>query len=244
MSVPQNFLIVVPLIHPRCFPPLGPCSVSGVIFTADQVGTNRSVAIKQIDLDKQPKKDLIINEILVMQALLHTNIVGCIESVLFKNELWIVMEYVEGCSLTDVVTANLLSEGQIAAVSREIAQGLQYLHNRGVIHCDIKSSHVLLSLTGYIKLSTYEFTFVIRSLINVTFSTIVDFGLSVRVTGSSHTKRKTTVGSPYWMAPEVVTRTEYGPKADIWSLGIIAIGMYSSNSGPRFLLLTTRALQR
>jgi len=138
---------------------LGPCSVSGVIFTADQVGTNRSVAIKQIDLDKQPKKDLIINEILVMQALLHTNIVGCIESVLFKNELWIVMEYVEGCSLTDVVTANLLSEGQIAAVSREIAQGLQYLHNRGVIHCDIKSSHVLLSLTGYIKLSTYEFTF-------------------------------------------------------------------------------------
>jgi p21-activated kinase 1 len=56
-----------------------------------------------------------------MQALLHANITNCIESVLFKDELWIVMDYVEGCSLTDIVTAHLLTEGQIAAVSREIA---------------------------------------------------------------------------------------------------------------------------
>jgi p21-activated kinase 1 len=123
------------------------------VFTADQVGTNLSVAIKQIDLDKQPKMELIINEILVMQALLHANIANCIESVLFKNELWIVMDYVEGCSLTDVLTANLLTEGQIAAVSREIALGLQYLHRHGVVHCDIKSNHVLLSLAGDVKLS-------------------------------------------------------------------------------------------
>ena len=125
------------------------------MFTADQVGTNLSVAIKQIDLDKQPKKELIINEILVMQSLLHANIANCIEPVLFKNELWIVMDYVEGCSLTELVTTNLLTEGQIAAVSREIAQGLQYLHNHDVIHCDIKSNHVLLSLTGDVKLSMY-----------------------------------------------------------------------------------------
>ena len=133
----------------------GLCSASGVVFTADQVGTEISVAIKQIDLDKQPKKELIVNEILVMQALLHTNIANCIEAVLFKNELWIVMDYVKGCSLTDIVTANLLTEGQIAAVSREIAQGLQYLHNNGVVHCDIKSNHVLLSSAGDVKLSTY-----------------------------------------------------------------------------------------
>ena len=123
--------------------------------TADQVGTNLSVAIKRVDLDKQPKKELIINEVLVMQSLLHANIANCIESIFFKNELWIVMDYVEGCSLTDIVTANFLTEGQIAAVSREIAQGLQYLHNHGVIHCDIKSNHVLMSLAGDIKLSTY-----------------------------------------------------------------------------------------
>jgi p21-activated kinase 1 len=90
------------------------------VFTADQVETNLSVAIKQIDLDKQPKMELIINEILVTQTLLHANIANCIESVLFENELGIVMDYVEGCSLTDVVMANLLTDGQIAAVSRDI----------------------------------------------------------------------------------------------------------------------------
>jgi p21-activated kinase 1 len=129
---------------------------SGGVFTAYQVGTNLSVAIKQMDLDKQPKKDLIINEILVMRASRHTNIVNYIDSFLYKNELWVVMEYMEGGSLTDVVTANLMTEGQIAAVSRETSQGLQHLHKHGVIHRDIKSDNVLLSLTGDIKLSSYN----------------------------------------------------------------------------------------
>ena len=129
---------------------------SGGVFTAYQVGTNLSVAIKQMDLDKQPKKDLIINEILVMRASRHQNIVNYIDSFLYKNELWVVMECMEGGSLTDVVTANLMTEGQIAAVSRETAQGLQHLHKHGVIHRDIKSSHVLLSLSGDIKLSAYN----------------------------------------------------------------------------------------
>jgi p21-activated kinase 1 len=132
------------------------CRASGGVFTAYQVGTNLSVAIKQMDLDKQPKKDLIINEILVMRASRHQNIVNYIDSFLYKNELWVVMEYMEGGSLTDVVTANLMTEGQIAAVSRETVQGLQHLHKHGVIHRDIKSDNVLLSLTGDIKLSAYN----------------------------------------------------------------------------------------
>jgi len=132
------------------------CRASGGVFTAYQVGTNLSVAIKQMDLDKQPKKDLIINEILVMRASRHQNIVNYIDSFLYKNELWVVMEYMEGGSLTDVVTANLMTEGQIAAVSRETVQGLQHLHKHGVIHRDIKSDNVLLSLSGDIKLSAYH----------------------------------------------------------------------------------------
>lgn len=128
-------------------------SASGGVYTAYQVGTNVSVAIKQMDLDKQPKKDLIINEILVMRASRHPNIVNYIDSFLYKNELWVVMEYMEGGSLTDVVTANLMSEGQIAAVSRETALGLEHLHKHGVIHRDIKSDNVLLSMQGDVKLS-------------------------------------------------------------------------------------------
>ena len=142
------------------------------MFTAYQVGTNISVAIKQMDLDKQPKKDLIINEILVMRASCHANIVNYIDSFLYKNELCIVMEYMEGGSLTDVVTANLMTEGQIAAVSRETAQGLQYLHKHGIVHCDIKSSNVLLSLTGNIKLSMYKVFLVLKSLTPCHFSNL------------------------------------------------------------------------
>ena len=126
---------------------------SGGVYTAYQVGTNVCVAIKQMDLEKQPKKDLIINEILVMRSSRHPNIVNYIDSFLHKNELWVVMEYMEGGSLTDVVTANLMTEGQIAAVSRETCQGLEHLHRHGVIHRDIKSDNILLSMTGDIKLS-------------------------------------------------------------------------------------------
>jgi len=195
---------------------------SGGVYTAYQVGTNLAVAIKQMDLDKQPKKDLIINEILVMRSSRHPNIVNYIDSFLYKNDLWVVMEYMEGGSLTDVVTANLMSEGQIAAVSRETAQGLEHLHRHGVIHRDIKSDNVLLSMQGDIKLSKYWFEQweKFRHSINLP----ADFGFCAQISDPNHAKRTTMVGTPYWMAPEVVTRKEYGAKVDIWSLGIMAIG--------------------
>jgi p21-activated kinase 1 len=106
-----------------------------------------------MNLEKQPKQDLIINEILVMRESSHPNIVNFKDSYLWKGDLWVVMEYMEGGSLTDVVTAHCMSEGQIAAVSRETCEGLRHLHSKGVIHRDIKSDNILLSLNGDVKLS-------------------------------------------------------------------------------------------
>ena len=92
-----------------------------------------------------------------MKEFRHKNIVNYMDSFLRKADLWVVMEYMEGGPLTDILTVNFLTEGQIAAIAKETLEGLRFLHSRNVIHRDIKSDNVLLGINGDIKLSMLSF---------------------------------------------------------------------------------------
>ena len=164
------------------------------------------VAIKVIDLEESKDDIQTINK--EITALSHgkfcPQLINYYGSSVFGTKLWIVMEFVDGGSILDRVKHKPLTENEIAIVVKEVLSGLLYLSNEGKIHRDIKAANILLSKTGQVKLA--------------------DFGATAQLTDTM-TKCSTFVGSPYWMAPEVMTQNSYDGKADIWSLGITCYEM-------------------
>ncbi|XP_076321759.1 serine/threonine-protein kinase PAK 4-like isoform X2 [Tachypleus tridentatus] len=177
---------------------------TGIVYSAIEKNTGRKVAVKLMDLTKQQRRELLFNEVVTMRDYHNSNIVEMFSSYLVGDEVWLVMEFLEGGSLTDIVTYSRMNEDQIATVCYQCLSALAFLHAQGIIHRDVKSDSILLAKDGTVKLS--------------------DFGFCAQVSADIP-KRKSLVGTPYWMAPEVISRLPYGPEVDIWSLGIMVIEM-------------------
>lgn len=182
---------------------------TGDVFIAIDRALNPSppVAIKEIIFESHPKKDLLVNEITTMQRCRHPNIIGHVDSFLWSGSIWLAMEYMNGGALSDLISELPIKPMDVCLISYicgQILEGLDYLHTRNIVHRDIKSDNILLTMDGQVKLG--------------------DFGFCATISGQD--KRTSMIGSPYWMSPEMVTTSAkdgsgYGLKTDIWSLGIL-----------------------
>lgn len=178
----------------------------GKVYRGIRIKDKKEIAVKIIDLEDS-KDDIatISREISALSTgrscAQLTNYFG---ASINGTNLWIYMEFIGGGSILDKVQKKVLDEKEIAIVVREVILGLEYLALEGRIHRDIKAANILLTSSGQVKLA--------------------DFGATAQLTDTI-AQCNTFVGSPYWMAPEILISNKYDGKADIWSLGITCIEM-------------------
>ncbi|XP_028826478.1 mitogen-activated protein kinase kinase kinase kinase 5 isoform X3 [Denticeps clupeoides] len=196
----------------------------GDVYKARNIQTGELAAVKIIKLEPGDDFSIIQQEIFMVKECTHHNIVAYFGSYLSREKLWICMEYCGGGSLQDIYhVTGPLSELQIAYVCRETLQGLGYLHIKAKMHRDIKGANILLTDHGDVKLA--------------------DFGVAAKITATI-AKRKSFIGTPYWMAPEVAAVEKnggYNQLCDIWAVGITAIEL-AELQPPMFDLHPMRAL--
>jgi serine/threonine kinase 3 len=176
----------------------------GAVFKAVHKESGQLLAIKQVPVDSDLQD--IIKEISIMQQCDSPYVVKYYGSYFKNTDLWIVMEYCGAGSVSDImrIIPRPLKEEEIAVILYYALKGLEYLHFKRKIHRDIKAGNILLNLDGQAKLA--------------------DFGVAGQLTDTM-AKRNTVIGTPFWMAPEVIQEVGYDCLADVWSLGITALEM-------------------
>ncbi|XP_061492065.1 STE20-like serine/threonine-protein kinase isoform X2 [Rhineura floridana] len=183
----------------------------GKVFKAQNKETNVLAAAKVIDTKSEEELEDYMVEIDILASCDHPNIVKLLDAFYYENNLWILIEFCAGGAV-DAVMLELerpLTEPQIRVVCRQTLEALHYLHENKIIHRDLKAGNILFTLDGDIKLA--------------------DFGVSAKNTRTIQ-RRDSFIGTPYWMAPEVVMcetskDRPYDYKADVWSLGVTLIEM-------------------
>ncbi|KAJ3318932.1 hypothetical protein HDV06_006921 [Boothiomyces sp. JEL0866] len=190
---------------------------SATVYLANYKLQNLPVSIKVIDLDlfERNQIDELRRELQIMTLSKHTNLLPVYGSFVNGSKLFIVTPFLSAGSGLDIMKTaykNGMEEAVIATILKQVLQGLEYLHAQGLIHRDIKAGNLLVNNDGLVQLA--------------------DFGVSSSLSenGNRNASRKTFVGTPCWMAPEVMDQSGYDFKADIWSFGITALELANGHA--------------